>query len=429
LDISPGYDAQVTAEVGLRNALIPLPLAQIMKKNLLALGPVWLWPLMLPCATFAQPLYQDLGVNFSVTGWTNNQAQLLLSCESGVTYAIESSTDLQNWTWMLANSDSNILRSFMIAAPSSAAYFRVGRIHLPVFQAALAASGTIDFRGNNVTTDSFDSADPNYSAFTIDGWGLYDPAKDKASGDVITDSATPNSINVSNALIRGTIRTAPAGQAAIGPDGSVGDLAWVNGGNLGVEAGHYRNDMNVNWPDVALPSVPWVTPAPANTYINGVFYKYYLTEGNYQISDFIGSTYVASGLVNIYVPPTGRIHQTGEDVIYVAPPGPPGPYWDTRLHLYAGVNSAVLAGNGVTNAGDAAVNFIYFGLLTNTNFIFAANANFTGCLYCPEAALSLTSASTNTYDFAGACIGKSITVKSNLNFHFDENLQRIGPGR
>src|SRR5262249_16270393 len=111
-----------------------------MKKNLLAVGSALLW-LLLPCATFAQPLYQNLGVNFSVTGWTNNQAQLLLSCESGVNYVIESSTDLQNWTRVLANSDSSILRSFIIDATNDASFYRVGRGILPVFQAALAASG------------------------------------------------------------------------------------------------------------------------------------------------------------------------------------------------------------------------------------------------------------------------------------------------
>src|SRR5215475_6536675 len=52
----------------------------------------------------------------------------------------------------------------------------------PIFNVAMAALKTIDFSGKNIQTDGFDSADPNYSSN-----GLYDPTKNKASGDVVTD--------------------------------------------------------------------------------------------------------------------------------------------------------------------------------------------------------------------------------------------------
>ena len=400
-----------------------------MKENLLALESAVLWLILLPSATSAQyAIYQNLGVNFSVVGRTNNQAQLLLNCEAGVNYVIESSPDLQNWTWVLGNSDSNVLRSFSVAAPNDTSFYRVGRPILPLFQAALAAYGNIDFKAGIVTADSFDSGDLNYSTGTNGVYVLqYDPAKDKANGDIITDSLVTNSLNIGNAVIKGTIRTGQTGSPSIGPNGSIGDLAWVNGGKLGIEAGHYNNDMNVNWPDVALPNVTWTVPAPANYWANGVYYKYYLTEGNYQISDFNGSVYVASGQVNIYIPRAGRISQTGGDQIYIAQPLQQ--CWFARLSLYVGVPSARLGGNGVINSTGSALGFIYFGLPTNTNFIFSANTNLTGSIYCPEAVLSLIGVSTNTYDFIGAYMANTVTLNGKFNFHFDENLERIGPGR
>src|SRR6266446_7609172 len=57
---------------------------------------------------------QDAGVKLGLAAWTNNQAQVTLSCESGVSYVIESSTDLQAWTPVVTNSDASIARVFAI---------------------------------------------------------------------------------------------------------------------------------------------------------------------------------------------------------------------------------------------------------------------------------------------------------------------------
>src|SRR5207247_11350001 len=48
---------------------------------------------------------------------------------------------------------------------------------------AMVAKGNIDFSGQNVGTDSFDSRDPNYSTN-----GRWDPAKTKDVGDVSTNT-------------------------------------------------------------------------------------------------------------------------------------------------------------------------------------------------------------------------------------------------
>jgi hypothetical protein len=85
----------------------------------------------------------------------------------------------------------------------------------------------VDFSGFNVTTDSFDSSDPNYSTD-----GRYDPLKAKDNGDVATTSAAEEALGIGNAKIQGKLRTG-GGQAKVGAQGSVGDKAFVEGGQMG----------------------------------------------------------------------------------------------------------------------------------------------------------------------------------------------------
>src|SRR5262245_23581453 len=68
----------------------------------------------------------------------------------------------------------------------------------PLFAKGMVAKGKIDMNGNNIETDSFDSADPGHST-----GGDYDVAKRKDKGDVATNSGLVNSLNAGNANIRG----------------------------------------------------------------------------------------------------------------------------------------------------------------------------------------------------------------------------------
>src|SRR5437667_4935537 len=65
-----------------------------------------------------------------------------------------------------------------------------------MFTKAMVAKGNINLSGNNVTTDSFDSASTNYSTN-----GKYDNTKTKDNGDVATDSSVTNSLSLGNANI------------------------------------------------------------------------------------------------------------------------------------------------------------------------------------------------------------------------------------
>ncbi len=209
---------------------------------------------------------QDAGVKLSAPAWTNNQLQFTLNCESGVRYVIEQSADLQNWTPLLTNSDTGIARLITADAPSNPGFYRAVRGPLPMFAAAIAAVSTIDLKGDGITTDSYDSSDPNYSSN-----GLY-PAgqlwKTKATGDVCTDGILTNSLGVGYVTIEGKLRTGPGTNTfQIGTNWSVGDRTWVEGGSNGIKSGWSSADFNVLFPDVRLPTSVWL---PANQVLPSV---------------------------------------------------------------------------------------------------------------------------------------------------------------
>ena len=149
---------------------------------------------------------------------------------------------------LLSSSSQGPLLADAVGSTTARAYLsrgvRIATSRSQLFVKGLVAKDSINMNGNNVTTDSFISNDPNYSTN-----GLYDPTKHRAHGDVAVNSSILNSLSVGNANIYGTASTGPNGSVAIGPNGHIGDLNWGNG----EEPGYVRNDMNVSFPDVAVP--------------------------------------------------------------------------------------------------------------------------------------------------------------------------------
>jgi len=289
-----------------------------------------------------------------------------------------------------------------------------------LFAVAMAAVYQIDFKGNNVTTDAFDSADPNYS-----NNGLYPSGqlnKTKANGDVATDGNVVNTLSVGNADIKGKVKTGPNGTIAIGPNGSVGDRPWVEGGNHGIKPGWSANDMNVVFPPVTLPATTWLPKSKDNQRINGISYDYvFRTSGDYSISDG-GNIYVTNN-VNVRLRVTSSFSMNGnEDQIRIAPV-------NASLKIYMEGSSFKIAGQGVVNESGNAANFYYFGLPSNTELKFNGNAAFTGAVYAPNTDFTLGGGGNDTYDFIGASVSKTVKMNGKFNFHYDENLAKVGGHR
>jgi len=281
-----------------------------------------------------------------------------------------------------------------------------------VFRGAMAARVNIDLKGNGITTDSFDSNDSNYST-----GGLYDPAKRKAGGDV---ASTDGIINVQNADVMGTLYTGPTGSYTIGSQGSVGDLAWVLGGNNGLQSGHYKNDFNMDFPDV-LPPYTIAVPPVSGAYL-GTNYTWVLGNNNYIYTAASGAKLQAgdqvlvTGRARLYV--TGDFIMQGSSSIIIAP--------GAALELYVGGANASIA--TLNNAGNCST-FTYYGLPGNTSISLSGNDSFLGSIYAPNATLTMSGGGNNTLDFQGACAVKSVGMNGHFNFHFDENLRRRGPIR
>jgi hypothetical protein len=285
-----------------------------------------------------------------------------------------------------------------------------------IFAKGMVARDTINLKGNNIASDSFDSSDPNYSTN-----GLYDPTKTRDNGDIATNSSLTNSVNVGNADIMGHVSTGPNGSVDIGPNGAVGSKDWVNTHNKGIESGWRTDDMNVDFPDVQVPFSGGAF-TPGNGLIGTTNCTYLLVAGNYQLDrltlDSDKKLYVAGNAV-LYV--TGDVSITGNANIEIAT--------GASLQLYVGGTSANLGGNGVINNAGNATNFYYKGLPGNTSLSIVGNGTFTGLIYAPNAELSLSGSGNNTTDFVGASVSNTSVMNGHYNFHYDEALKKYGPAR
>jgi len=135
---------------------------------------------------------------------------------------------------------------------------KVGTTNDGFFVKAMAAKGTIDLKGNMITVDSFDSkiAGKNIG-------GQYDPSVKGDKGDIATNSKLIDSLNTGNADIYGHVATGPGGSSTNLPNSSIGDLAWHSAGKSGLEPGFFKDDMNVQFPDVQEPFVYGTKLTPA----------------------------------------------------------------------------------------------------------------------------------------------------------------------
>src|SRR5262249_39143755 len=152
---------------------------------------------------------------------------------------------------------------------------------------------------------------------------------------------------------------------------------------------------------------------------NTVNFKYVLGRGNWLINNLNASVYVTGNAV-IYVPATGNVNVSGNDMIYIAPG------LTNSLTMFVGVPTANLGGKGIVNATGNALGFEYLGLPSNTTLKFSANAAFAGVVYCPNAAFTLGGGGSDTYDFVGASVSNTVKMNGHFRFHYDENLRRKG---
>ena len=275
-------------------------------------------------------------------------------------------------------------------------------------QGGMAVTTTINLKGSGIAMDSFNSTDTNYST-----GGMYDPKKASDKAQATTLSSATNAIQVDNGTIKGRVHTGPGGTVSIG-SGAVGDATWVGAKKPGIQPGHVADDANFTVSDNNLPAgQTWMTPAPGKYKINGVNYKYLLNNSSaWKLSALSGSVYVSGPGVVLYV--SDKLDLGSGEQIAVAP--------GASVSMYVGAPTANIGGSGVINQGGVAKDFAYYGLPSNTMLALSANAAFTGYINAPSAEFDLGGGGSDAYDFAGACLVKSLVMNGHFNFHYDESL-------
>jgi hypothetical protein len=275
---------------------------------------------------------------------------------------------------------------------------KVTATNSPLFTGALVAVDGIRMNGNNITSDSFSSENPNLSAN-----GQYDSTRTSTNGDIASMFGV---VDIGNANIKGSVLLGPAALTFnSGPNGSVlGDVTF---------------DFSFEFPDVVLPSTTWLAGAPSNETIDGVNYQYvFRNNGDYAVSSF-STVYVSNAVVRLRV--TGS---TSPSLVRVGGTGTTA----GNLTVFMGGPSFSLSGKSIVDGG-IAKNLTYLGLPSNTQITFGGNSEFVGTVYAPSAALTMSGGGNNTMDCIGALVVRAATLNGHFNFHFDEALMGSGLSR
>jgi hypothetical protein len=288
---------------------------------------------------------------------------------------------------------------------------------------AIAARGTIDMKGNNLATDSFDSSATNYP-------GYWTNSIRRANGDVATDGTI---LVVANADVAGHVMTGPGGSVSIAVNGSVGDLAWVDSGTPGIQPGYLSEDINVNFKDVVIPGPPqaiWngapgAGTAPVYAYAGTTitatnthsFGHVITTSGNYTINDN-GDIYVGSNcVVNLKV--LSSVGTFNPNMLYSAGRGTNA----AKVTCYIDCTNAFIGTDDRPQSGIAG-NMIFLGTSNCTSFLYKGNGDFCGVIYAPSANFQLAGGGSGILDFLGSVVAKSIQMNGHYHFHADESLFR-----
>jgi hypothetical protein len=275
-----------------------------------------------------------------------------------------------------------------------------------LFTKAMVARDYIDFNGNNVYTDSYDSSNPLFSSPT----GDYDPTKARDNGDVAVNKDFLNVGSLGNANIKGHVIVGPQATVNIGPNGIVGSLAWFAAGKKGIQPGRLRKDANFLLPDV---SPPWTSGGLEPSGTSGQ--KYRLDSGNYELNTLSlakGERMKVYGDATLYV--KANVDVQGD--IEIIPPG--------RLILYVGGPNVSFTGS-LSKSG-LPKDFVIYGLPSCKNFeVKTTSGTLNAVIYAPSADLLINSQN----QVCGAIVARMIRMNGNSAFHFDESLANLGRHR
>lgn len=280
----------------------------------------------------------------------------------------------------------------------------------------IVAKQNISMDGTTVYVDSFDSSDPRYSTN-----GNYHPDFRRDRAGVATLSTNVNAIDSKGAEIYGSVSTGPGGTAV----GNVGDGAWISGGNMGIQEGHFSDDFNMAIDNVIVPSELLAATAPSTVSSGGLLGgllgtlystlgftpRFHLTGGDYAFNsglDLNNQVLLVQGTNRIYV--NGPLRVTGGSGKIHIEPG-------ASLEIFANGNIDV-GGGGIVNGANVAAACVIRGTTACTSVKYAGHAELRAVMYVPQATLEMV----GTTDFCGSIVANIISFKGTPAIHYDEAL-------
>jgi hypothetical protein len=311
-----------------------------------------------------------------------------------------------------------ILGGAITPSPTTGQYVkrrvRLTTVKNALYRGALVTVTSVSLNGNGITTDSYDSTQPNVYSGPSGEWSSI--IEGRAHGNV---GCNGTSINIGNAKIKGYVATGPGGAVQWGSQGVIGSVGWVDTGHTGPEdyVTWLRDDFHADAfpvPEPYLPSDSVSITSPPTTNINGIAYTYLSQSGptKYSLTSFPAANVYVTGNVTV------RLSGVSGSVILgdiVLAPG-------ASLNLYVAAASTTVSGN--INSKGKPENFQYYGLPSNTAYKASGNAEFVGCIYAPNAAFTLGGGGNSDLDFVGSCVVNTASMGGHYKFHFDESLQR-----
>ena len=270
---------------------------------------------------------------------------------------------------------------------------KVTTLKLGLINVAFAAKHNIDFNGNGIATDSWNSHDPNLST-----GGHYDPSKTSTNGSV---AGIDGFVNIGNHIIDGDLYLGPTATYSSGTNQVLGTI---------------HRDSNMQFPDVVVPNASWQS-APVASGVHT-----FTTSGDYTINDQLPMVINPGVTVTLNVTKSGSFSPSSVQIHG-------GTTNSGTAYIYLnGPTSVSIAGNTAVDASNRPENLYYFGLPTLTGITFSGTSTFVGVIYAPEVNLTLNGGGNNV-NLIGASITGNITMNGHYNFHYDESLATNGPAR
>ena len=344
-------------------------------------------------------------------GWTSVGANGYYKSISGIAFSDARTANIKVY---VEDYDSLpiLVAEGRIAEPNGDEVFKQVRVDMDkaggLFANGLTAKNSINFNGNNITVDAYDS--------TLGVWNATLNRLDE--GSVASTSVDNGAADIGNGDIWGYLATG-GGAYDIGNNGSIRGADTPAG--VDEDPDRIAYDFSATLPDVDDPglTVDHTTLAVGNVGDSAASWSDPPTV--YHISSFNVSG--NGNHINVVGPTViicdGDFKMSGQSELNILGT-------DSYLELYVG-GDLDLTGQGVMNQPMNPEGFQVWGTAatgSSQSIKVAGNGDFAGIVYAPNADVEIK----GNGNVSGAAVGEDITLTGNAAFHYDVNLKNRQDG-